>query len=62
VEEFFLVGYNAMLFVESRLTFWRNIASIFKVEDACCLLHAGFLLGLFFCPEGGGSVFLQNVS
>jgi hypothetical protein len=26
----------------------------------CCLLHAGFLLGLFFNPEEGGDIFLQN--
>jgi hypothetical protein len=24
--------------------------------------HAGFLLGLFFDPEDGGDMFLQNVS
>jgi hypothetical protein len=23
--------------------------------------HAGFLLGLFFNPEDGGNIFLQNV-
>jgi hypothetical protein len=28
---------------------------------ACYLLHAGFLLGLFFDHEDGGDVFLQNV-
>jgi hypothetical protein len=25
-------------------------------------LHAGFLLGLFFNPENGADMFLQNVS
>jgi hypothetical protein len=29
---------------------------------ACCLLHAGFLLILFFNPEDGGVMFLQNAS
>jgi hypothetical protein len=28
---------------------------------ACCLLHAGFLLGLLFYPEDGGDMFLRNV-
>jgi hypothetical protein len=32
-----------------------------KVNSACHLLHAGFLLGLFFEPEDGGDMFLQNV-
>jgi hypothetical protein len=29
--------------------------------SACCLLHAGFLLGLFFDHEDGGDTFLQNL-
>jgi hypothetical protein len=28
--------------------------------SACCLLHAGFLLGLFFHSGGGGDMFLGN--
>jgi hypothetical protein len=32
-----------------------------KQSSACYLLHAGFLLGLFFDPKDGGSMFLQNV-
>jgi hypothetical protein len=28
---------------------------------ACCLLHAGFLLGLFIDHEDGGYMFLRNV-
>jgi hypothetical protein len=28
---------------------------------ACCLLHAGFLLGLFFNPEDKGDISLRNV-
>jgi hypothetical protein len=31
-------------------------------KSACYLLHDGFLLGLFFNPEDGGDMFLQNVS
>jgi hypothetical protein len=27
----------------------------------CYLLHAGFLLGLFFYPEDGGNMLLQDV-
>jgi hypothetical protein len=32
-----------------------------KYYSACYLLHAGFLLGLFFGPENGGDMFLRNV-
>jgi hypothetical protein len=55
----------------------ENVASIFRVEEeaeqetsvkaggtqspVCHLLHASFLLGLFFDPEDGGDVFLQSV-
>jgi hypothetical protein len=28
---------------------------------ACCLLEAGFLLGLFFNPEDEGNMSVQNV-
>jgi hypothetical protein len=28
--------------------------------SACYLLHAGFMFGLFFDPEDGGDMFLQN--
>jgi hypothetical protein len=30
-----------------------------KQSSACDLLLAGFVLGLFFNPEGGGDMFLQ---
>jgi hypothetical protein len=29
---------------------------------ACCLLHAGFLLGLLFNPEDEGLIFPRNMS
>jgi hypothetical protein len=28
--------------------------------SACCLLHAGFFVGLFFDPEDGGDMFLRD--
>jgi hypothetical protein len=31
-------------------------------SPACFLLHAGYLIGLFFDPEDDGSMSLQNVS
>jgi hypothetical protein len=41
-----------MLSIESQLT---------QALLATCF-HAAFLLGLFFDPEDGGNMFLQNVS
>jgi hypothetical protein len=32
-----------------------------KKTSACYLLRAGFFLDLFFDPEGGGDIFLENV-
>jgi hypothetical protein len=31
-----------------------------KASSACYLVHAGFVLGLFFNPEAGGDMFLWN--
>jgi hypothetical protein len=31
-----------------------------KTSFACCLLHAGYLLGLLFNTEDGGDMFLRN--
>jgi hypothetical protein len=37
----------------------EHVASVFRVEGfACYLLHAVFLLGLFFDAEVGGDMFL----
>jgi hypothetical protein len=47
LEEFCLLVYNAVSFVES---------------TACFLLHAGSLIGLFFDPKNGGEMLFRNVS
>jgi hypothetical protein len=33
-----------------------------RVSSACCLLHAGFLLGSIFNPEDARDMFIQNDS
>jgi hypothetical protein len=40
----------------------RKAAWSMQQSTACHLLHAGFLLALFFDPEDGGDMFLQNIS
>jgi hypothetical protein len=43
--------------------FWDITLSILlKQTSAFYLLHAGFLLGLFFDPEDEGNMFLWNIS
>jgi hypothetical protein len=32
-----------------------------KPACACYLIHAGFVLGLYFDSEDGGDMFLQNI-
>jgi hypothetical protein len=46
--------------LESQLAFEGT--NCLQVGSACYLLHAGFLLGLFFDTEDGGNMFLQNLS
>jgi hypothetical protein len=69
IGEFYLLGCNTVESIGSQLTFQRNMSppssqsknTPSKSSDYY-LLHAGFLLGLFFNPEDGGDMFLQNVS
>jgi hypothetical protein len=44
---------------ESQLTSQK---SILPPAAACCLFHAGFLIGLLFNSEDGGDMILQNIS
>jgi hypothetical protein len=50
--------------VENKLMFWRNMSppSSRLKNKPNYLLHAGFLLYLFFHPEDGGGLFLRNIS
>jgi hypothetical protein len=32
-----------------------------RASSVCCLIQAGFLLGLLFDPEDGSDMFLRNV-
>jgi hypothetical protein len=57
-----------MYSIENEPTFRRNMLPSFSGSkkkpswwQACCLLHAGLLLGLYFDPENGGDMFLRNV-
>jgi hypothetical protein len=63
------LGYNVMYSVESQSTFRRNMSPPSSESknkpsrnlQSCYLLHAGFLLGLFFDPEDAGDMFLRNI-
>jgi hypothetical protein len=59
-EDFCLMGCNAVQSVENQPMFRMNTSP--PSSFAFCLLHAGFLLGLFFNPEDGSDMFLRNVS
>jgi hypothetical protein len=52
-----VLGYNAMGCVERQPTFRRNVSPLCS---ACCLLHSGFLLGIFFNPEDGMTCFSKR--
>jgi hypothetical protein len=58
-----IVGFLVLTVVVMKsLVLWDIIpCSLSKDILACYLLHAGFLLRLFFDPEDGGKMFLQNV-
>jgi hypothetical protein len=58
------VGFEVLtaLVMKSSLFWAITPCSPFEVNQlACYLLHAGFLLGLFFDAEDGGATFLRNV-
>jgi hypothetical protein len=68
IKEFYLLGYNATKSAESQPTFQRNLSPpssrLMKNpchKPACYLLHAGFLLGLFFNHEDGVNMFFRMV-
>jgi hypothetical protein len=56
VEEFYLLGYNAVKFVASQQTKVKAGDKPIALHATC--FQAGFLLGLLFYPENGG----QNIS
>jgi hypothetical protein len=43
-------------------TVFINSSIFWDIMQASYLFHTGFLFGLFFNPEDGGDMFLQNVS
>jgi hypothetical protein len=42
--------------------FWDVMPCSLTLQTACFLILAGYLLGIFFDPEYGGSMLLQNFS
>jgi hypothetical protein len=56
---FCLLGYDAVKSTESHPTFRKNTSPFSEI--CLLLLHAGLLLGLFFDPNDGSDIFLQNV-
>jgi hypothetical protein len=55
LENFHLLRYKTVKSVKVN----RRFGGTFR--PACYLLHADFLFDLFFVPEDGGDIFLQNV-
>jgi hypothetical protein len=57
-----IVGFEVLAVVLMKTsTFWDIMpCRPLKLSYACCLFHAGFLLGLLFNPEDVGDMFLQN--
>jgi hypothetical protein len=51
------VGFAVVTAVVMNNSICRDMSS----KLACYLLHAGFLLALFFDPEAGGDISLRNV-
>jgi hypothetical protein len=41
-----------------QFTFWKNTSPLFVF--VCCLLHAGFFVGLLLNPKNGGHMLLWN--
>jgi hypothetical protein len=39
----------------------EHVTYIFRVEEYCCMLHAGFLLGAPLNSENEGDIFSRNV-
>jgi hypothetical protein len=74
-KELYLLRYNTTHWERTNVS-EEHVTSIFSVkklakqktnmklvaEPACYLLHAGFLLGIFFNPKDGGDIFLWNIS
>jgi hypothetical protein len=68
-EEFYLLGYNAVWSVEIQSTFHTNMLPLFSGSKNKPSMkaggkqssHASVSRGLFFEPEYGGDMFLQNV-
>jgi hypothetical protein len=60
VEEFYLLGYNAVRSVASQQTSMKAGDKPIALHATC--FHAGFLFCVFFYPEDGGEIFLRNVS
>jgi hypothetical protein len=66
-EKFNLLGYNSCSPLKGKRRFGRTCRLHFQGRrisqsrsQRCYLPHIDFLLGLFFVPENGGVMFLQN--